>query len=153
MTVFLSAFASDIYLDSSTHLPTEILPRPLRHILRRYPDYVCTRADKVWNDRATFLKYVNCLRAEARVDGILSGQAKTTTKGKRLGPIEDPDKLEAAIRKAKAAKKLFDQIFSEWEMYWLRSLRRALDDSGPVSGLERLEPGMYDVSVLFEPKY
>lgn len=99
------------------------------------------------------MKYVNCLRAEARVDGILSGQAKTTTKGKRLGPIEDPDKLEAAIRKAKAAKKLFDQIFSEWEMYWLRSLRRALDDSGPVSGLERLEPGMYDVSVLFEPKY
>ncbi|KAJ7799837.1 hypothetical protein B0H14DRAFT_3156295 [Mycena olivaceomarginata] len=130
----------------STHLPTEILPRPLRHILRRYPEYVCTRADKVWNDRATFFEStVNCLRAEARVDGILSGQAKTTTKGKRLGPIEDPDKLEAAIRKAKAAKKLFDQIFSEWEteweMYWLRSLRRALDDSGPVSGLERLEPG------------
>ncbi|KAF8205535.1 hypothetical protein K438DRAFT_1963974 [Mycena galopus ATCC 62051] len=114
----------------STQLPTEILPRPLRHLQRKYPEYVRTRANNVWVDRATFIDYVDSLRAEARIDGALPGPEKITGKRKRSGSDE-------YIWKAKKTRRLFNEVYPRWATHNL--LRKY---QGPASaGLERLQPG------------
>jgi hypothetical protein len=102
------------------------------------------------------MEYVDCLRAEVRITGVLpsddaepSSPEKTT--GKRKRPAAD-DKAEvktaAAVRKAKATKRLFDQVFQRWSQHLGLKVQ-----NGPVSsGLERLEPGMactiFSISIL-----
>ncbi|KAJ7907345.1 hypothetical protein B0H13DRAFT_2662458 [Mycena leptocephala] len=131
----------------STQFPAEILPRPLRHLQRKYPEYVRARAIGVWDNRETFMEYVDCLRAEVRITGVLpSDDAEPSsperTTGKRKRPAVDDeaevkDKKAAAVRKAKATKRLFDQVFQRWSQHLGLKVQ-----NGPVSsGLERLEPG------------
>ncbi|KAJ7799838.1 hypothetical protein B0H14DRAFT_3787035 [Mycena olivaceomarginata] len=141
----------------STQLPTEVLPRPLRHLQRSYPEYTRTRAD-VWDDRETFIEYVDCLRAEAIIDGVLPspfGDAELAMgKRKRPPPIkeededEDEDKAKRkakaraeAIRKATATKRLFDEVYPRWAQH--ASIKAQIQtQSDPVPpGLERFEPG------------
>lgn len=131
-----------------------MLPRPLRHLQRNYPEYTRTRAD-VWDDRETFIEYVDCLRAEAIIDGVLpSPLGDAMGKRKRPPPVkeededEDEDKAKRkakaraeAIRKAKATKRLFDEVYPRWAQH--ASIKAQIQtQSDPVPpGLERFEPG------------
>ncbi|KAJ6526283.1 hypothetical protein DFH09DRAFT_1371718 [Mycena vulgaris] len=140
----------------STHFPTEILPRPLRHRERKYPEYTCTRDIAIWPDRETLLEYEDVLMVEAAFDGLLpsaSSDPKPTTQKnvkRKDRPIDEEvpvkDKKAEAVRKAKATKKLFDEAYSRWSDHLGLKSKDIPDMERP--GLERLEPGYVLTRVL-----
>ncbi|KAJ7766657.1 hypothetical protein B0H16DRAFT_369578 [Mycena metata] len=132
--------------------PTEIIPRPLRHLERKYPDYVCKRAANIWENRETLIEYHDSLKAEARIAGLLpSGiepdvvepSSQETRPGKRKRPTADDDgvlvkdKKAAAIRKATVTGALFKEVFARWALH--HGLKVQSDPPDP--GLERFDPG------------
>ncbi|KAF7337873.1 Fanconi-associated nuclease [Mycena venus] len=137
----------------STQLPTEVLPRPLRYLQRKYPKYALTRADGIWENWEIFIEYVDSLRAEATIDGVLpSGDTEATsqrspekTTGKRRREAVDDEievkdkkgKKAEAVRKAEATKELLDEVYPRWAAH--NSIKTQSDPVGP--GLERFEPG------------
>ncbi|KAJ6531127.1 hypothetical protein B0H19DRAFT_470639 [Mycena capillaripes] len=143
----------------STQLPTEVFPRPLRHLQRKYPEYVRARMQNVWEDRETFIEYVDSLKAVAIIDGVLpsgvapdakpSSTEKTSAKRKRAvdDEVELKDKKAAAIRKAQATKMLLNEVSTRWILHYaLKKESTALEEESTqrepaCPGLERLEPG------------
>lgn len=135
----------------STQYPTDILARPLRHIQRRYPEYVPSR-NRIWENRGTFRAYEAALKASAILDGVLpsgippepepSDEKSSKGKGKSRSvdeEVEVKDKKAAAVRKAKVTVKLFDEVYDRWADYnGLRAQGVRL-----ATGSERFEPGKY----------
>ncbi|KAJ7029367.1 hypothetical protein C8F04DRAFT_42431 [Mycena alexandri] len=130
--------------------PTEIIPRPLRHLQRKYPDYVCKRSENIWENRETLIEYHDSLRAEAKIAGVLpSGiqpdlepSSEEMQPGKRKRPTADgvevvKDKNAAAIRKATVTQTLFEEVFKRWASHY--GVKAQSDSVDP--GLERFEPG------------
>ncbi|KAF8205534.1 hypothetical protein K438DRAFT_1963973 [Mycena galopus ATCC 62051] len=134
-----------------TQLPTEILPRSLRHLLRTYPPYDFARADDVWVNREMFLEYMDGLRAEATIDGDLlscvqlpqrtARDPKTKRKRKRPDPAKEEERRRKRAEtnwQATTVKSLLrDKIFPRWAKH--STLRKLLSDH-VCPGLERLEP-------------
>ncbi|KAJ7137889.1 hypothetical protein C8R44DRAFT_766426 [Mycena epipterygia] len=130
----------------STQFPTEIFPRPLRHLQRKYPEYARERDCVVWVSRPMMLAYEDALKAEAQMDDVLPSNILP-------GPLSqtDPkDKKAAATRKARLTVKLFDEVYELWAAH----LGIKSDPvPNPIPGtarptLERLEPGYALTRVL-----
>lgn len=140
--------------------PTEIIPRPLRHLQRKYPDYVCKRSENIWENRETLIEYHDSLRAEAKIAGVLpSGiqpdvepSSEEMQPGKRKRPTADgvevvKDKNAAAIRKATVTQTLFEEVFKRWASHY--GVKAQSDSVDP--GLERFEPGTdFTLGVIIE---
>ncbi|KAJ7633069.1 hypothetical protein FB45DRAFT_1058054 [Roridomyces roridus] len=141
-----------------TQYPSEVLPRPLRHLRRQYVQYTVSRS-VIWADRATLLAYEDALKAEAMLDGVIPSAIvvdleeeppTSTTKRKRnSSPLDDAAKArakeakkdanaQAAVRKAEATVILLEDLLPQWSKY-----------------IEAKEQGLYLASVLerFEPGY
>ncbi|KAJ7436212.1 hypothetical protein FB451DRAFT_1307685 [Mycena latifolia] len=142
----------------STKFPIEIIPRPLRHLQRNYPEYVCARNVSIWPTRKKLIEYEDSLTAEAVIDGVLPSavfsdaespkQKNSKLKGKSRAVDEEDegevqDKKAAAVRKAKATKTLFDEVYSRWPSYLSIKLQGIL-----CPGLERFEAGYVLTRVL-----
>ncbi|KAJ7171924.1 hypothetical protein C8R46DRAFT_1084252 [Mycena filopes] len=138
-----------------TELPTEVIPRSLRHLRRGYPDYVCKRTEEIWKSREMLIEYHDALAAEAKIAGVLpSGiqpdaepsptQAQETQLGKRKRPSAEDDETDGVkdkkavvMRKAQVTRKLFEEVIERWAPHnGLKGM------SGPLApGLERFDPG------------
>ncbi|KAJ7080407.1 hypothetical protein B0H15DRAFT_486580 [Mycena belliarum] len=141
----------------STQFPIEIIPRPLRHLQRSYPEYIPTRRAEIWPHRAMLLEYEDALKADAVFDGVLPSpvaQDAQSPKGKLKGKTravdeEDDDakakeRKAAALRKARATKTLFDEVFCRWSAH----LGIKKQSAAAPTGLDRLEPGYALTRVL-----
>ncbi|KAK7038232.1 Fanconi-associated nuclease [Favolaschia claudopus] len=142
----------------STTYPTEIIPRPLRHLSRKYPTYASVRTTSPWDDRETFIEYIDCLRAVVVIlEGGVVQPVKSAKKvtGKRKRESEDSNtntKREAQdaqtitsgtrskrMDKARATKKLLDEeVYPRWAKY---HALRAKNVDPPVKGMERFKSG------------
>ncbi|KAJ7685709.1 hypothetical protein DFH06DRAFT_1159187 [Mycena polygramma] len=135
----------------STELPSDILPRPLRHLQRTYPKYARARVDKAWPHREMLIEHIDSLKAEAHIGGVFpptvppadpSPPEKIIGKRKRLAVDEEVEvkdkKAAAAVGKAKATKALLDEVYGRWVEHHALAKREI---ARPWPGLERLEPG------------
>ncbi|KAJ7706900.1 hypothetical protein B0H17DRAFT_1034785 [Mycena rosella] len=137
----------------STQWPAEILPRPLRHLQRNYPNYIRTRSTRIWPNRAMLIEYEDTLKAEAAIEGAFPSpdgeptSPKTSKIKAKDRPVEDDgeaqakekrEKKAAAVRKAKADRKLFDELYARWTAHLGIKTGTAVT---ALPGFERFEPG------------
>ncbi|KAJ7453560.1 hypothetical protein B0H11DRAFT_2071241 [Mycena galericulata] len=147
--VFDILIRARILYSRCTQYPTEILARPLRHLKRKYPDFVHAR-NLIWKTREMFREYEAALRAEAILDGVLpSGIVpdpepldEKNIKGKRKSravdaEVEVKDRKAAAVRKAEVTVKLFNEIYQRWVYH----LALATKGARETTTSERFEPG------------